>query len=164
MPRPKDKKFLTTEDQERIDDIRLAKQSFRLNEKNNRKIKLRQLLPIRPQNKKGRFQQKRNAVSLAVDALQTRPSPTESNPDRMLLPKTLQGLTGRKGNRKVARQAIKDIKWAARNAGPIKDRGVVEDGDTVMFKKGGKKKKKALKKATAIYRSGGFIEPPIEEI
>ena len=164
MPRPKDKKFLTTEDQERIADIKLARQSNRLNRKHSRKTKLRQLLPIKPQNKKGRFQQKRNAASLAVDALQTRSSPTENNPDRMLLPKTLQGLTGRRGNRKVARNAIKDIKWAAKNAGPIKDRGTVSQGGTVSFKKGGAKKKKALKKATAVYRNGGFIEPPIEEI
>ena len=159
MPRPKDKKFLTTEDQERIADIKLARQSNRLTRKNSRKVKLRQFLPIKPQNKKGRFQQKRNAASLAVDALQTRSSPTENNPDRMLLPKTLQGLTGRRGNRKVARQAIKDIKWAAKNAGPIVDREVRQP-----YKSGGTKKKKALKKATAIYKSGGFLEPPTEEI
>jgi hypothetical protein len=31
-------------------------------------------------------------------------------------------------------------------------------------KLGGVKKKKALKKATATYKSGGFLEPPIEKI
>ena len=80
-PRPKDKKFLTTEDQERIDDIKLARQNNRLINKNQRKNKLRRLLPIKPQNRKGRFQQKLQAANRAFDRLQTRESPTESNPD-----------------------------------------------------------------------------------
>ena len=161
MPRPKDKKFLTTEDQERIDDIKLAKQNNRLRTKNARKIKLRKFLPVRPQNKKGRFQQKLQASSRAVDALQTRAVPTESSPDRLLLPKNLQGLTGGgRGGRKVAREAIRDIRQSARDLGPISQR------PDASFKKGGtkKKKKKALKKATAMYKSGGFLEPPTEQI
>lgn len=162
MPRPKDKKFLTTEDQERIDDVRLARQNNRLKNKNRRKNKLRRILPVRPQNKEGRFQQKLQASNRAFDRLQTREAPTENNPDRLLLPKTLSGLGGGgRRSRQVARAEIKDIKWAAKNAGPIVDREVRQP-----YKSGGtkKKKKKALKKATAVYRNGGFIEPPIEQI
>ena len=166
MPRPQDKKYLTTEDQERIDNVKLAKQNYRLGRKNTRKVRRRQRHPImKPQNTKGRFQQKRRAVGAAVDALQTVHAPLDSMPDRMRLPKTLSGLTGggsrgnRRKSRKVARAEIKDIKWAAKNAGPIVDREVRQP-----YKSGGTKKKKALKKATAAYKSGGFLEPPIEEI
>lgn len=160
MPRPKDKKFLTTEDQERIDDVRLARQNNRLLKKSQRKSKLRTTLNMRPQNRNGRFQQKLQASNRAFDRLQTRESPTERNPDRRLLPKTLSGLGGGgRRSRQVARAEIKDIKWAAKNAGPILEREVRQP-----YKSGGTKKKKALKKATATYRNGGFIEPPIEYI
>ena len=169
MPRPKDKKYLTTENQEHIDALKLARKSFRLNNKNSRKIGRRQTLSkfelsIKPQNRKGTFTQKRLAASNALDSLQTR---TSTNGKTKILPKNLIGLGGGgRRSRKVMRDAIKDVKYFAKEAGPIKDRGVIEDGDTVSFKEGGtkKKKKKALKKATAMYKSGGFLEPPTEEI